>query len=117
MRPDYVQAVHMAHEGFVARATGVSKFGARAPGKRYKLLRNRLAGIGEGLSGGRENIYMQGLRRRESTIPTSGYLKHSSTKGLACEYDRAKGVPYARLDQYGCGPPRRKGIGNPGRES
>jgi len=44
----------MAHEGFVARATGVSKFGARAPGKRYKLLRNRLAGIGEGLSGGRE---------------------------------------------------------------
>jgi hypothetical protein len=54
MRPDYVQVVHMAHEGFVARATGVSKFGARAPGKRYKLLRNRLAGIGEGLSGGRE---------------------------------------------------------------
>jgi hypothetical protein len=42
MRPDYMQVVHMAHEGFVARATGISKFGARAPGKRYKLLRNRL---------------------------------------------------------------------------
>src|SRR5215469_273046 len=28
------------------------------------------------------NIFMRDLRRRESTIPTSGYLKHSSTKGL-----------------------------------
>src|SRR5713226_2178733 len=28
------------------------------------------------------NIFMRDLRRRESTIPTSGYLKPSSTKGL-----------------------------------
>jgi hypothetical protein len=42
MRPDYVQVVNMAHEGFVAWATSIGKFGAHTPGQRYKLLRNRL---------------------------------------------------------------------------
>jgi hypothetical protein len=42
MRSDYVQVVHMAHEGFVARAASFGKFGASAPGQRHKLLRNRL---------------------------------------------------------------------------
>ena len=42
MRSGYLQVIHVADESFVARATGVDKFGARAPGQRYKLLRNRL---------------------------------------------------------------------------
>jgi hypothetical protein len=32
MRSGYMQVVHMSHESFVARAIGVGKFGARAPG-------------------------------------------------------------------------------------
>jgi hypothetical protein len=42
MRSGYVQVIHVANESFVARGAGVDKFGARAPGQRYKLLRNRL---------------------------------------------------------------------------
>jgi hypothetical protein len=41
-RPDYVQVINMALEGFVARATIAGSFGAHTPGQRYKLLRNHL---------------------------------------------------------------------------
>ena len=42
MGSDYVQVVYMAHEGFVARAASLGKFGARAPGQCYKLPGDRL---------------------------------------------------------------------------
>jgi len=72
MRPDYVQVVHMAHEGFVARATGISKFGARAPGKRYKLLRNRLD---ECHARNRWHFWrlLKGLRQKRSHAPFDGW--------------------------------------------
>jgi len=72
---------------------------------------------GEGLAAPRI-IFRRDLRRRESTIPTSGYLKHSSTKDPCGDYDRSNGhLTQPRLQSARPWTSRRRGAGKDGREA